>query len=143
MDTLTIARLAREIGVHVETIRFYHRRGLLPEPARSPGGIRQYGQQDLARVRFIKSAQRMGFTLEEITQLLRLEDGAHCQEAREIALHKLAQVQARLRDLTQVERVLRALVEECATASGRIRCPLIEALHTAPLAPPAPALSPP
>jgi MerR family mercuric resistance operon transcriptional regulator len=129
METFTIAKLAREIGVHVETIRFYQRKGLLPAPPRPCGGIRRYGSGDVARVRFIKAAQRMGFTLEEIAQLLRLEDGTHCREAQGIALHKLTEIRARLADLQRVEEILQGMVEKCSTASGSVRCPLVDALR--------------
>ena len=129
MDNLTIAKLAREAGVNVETIRFYQRKGLLHEPPKPLGGIRHYGAAEVARVRFIKAAQRIGFTLEEIAQLLRLEDGARCGEARQIAEHKLADVRSRVADLQRVETALQALVEACSVASGTVRCPLISALH--------------
>lgn len=68
-------------GVNVETIRFYQRKGLLPEPDKPYGSIRRYGETDVTRVRFVKSAQRLGFSLDEIAELLRLEDGTHCEEA--------------------------------------------------------------
>lgn len=129
MGNLTIAKLAREAGVNVETIRFYQRRGLLPEPPRPPGGIRHYGATEVARVRFIKAAQRIGFALDDIGQLLRLEDGTHCLEARKIAELKLADVRARLADLRRVEATLNTLVLACSTASGTVRCPLISALQ--------------
>lgn len=131
-DRLTIGGLARQAGVNVETIRFYQRRGLLSEPERPLGGIRHYTAADVARVRFIKSAQRIGFTLEEIAQLLRLEDGAHCGEAREIAEVKLAEVRARLADLGRIEKALSEMVERCGTARGRVACPLIAALQARP-----------
>jgi MerR family mercuric resistance operon transcriptional regulator len=127
---LTIARLAAEAGVGVETIRFYQRKGLLPEPPRPLGGIRRYGETDVARVRFIKSAQRLGFSLSEVAQLLRLEDGARCGEAREIAALKLAEVRRRLADLHGIETTLVGLIERCASASGRVSCPLISSLKS-------------
>ncbi len=79
---LTIGTLARQAGVNVETIRYYQRRGLLVEPTKPPRGVRHYSGADVARIHFIKSAQRLGFALDEITLLLRLEDGTHCVEAR-------------------------------------------------------------
>ena len=84
-ETLTIGVLAEAAGVNVETIRFYQRKGLMQEPDRPLGGIRRYGEADMARVRFIKSAQRLGFSLDEIADLLKLEDGSQCNEAREQA----------------------------------------------------------
>ncbi|MEW6319805.1 MAG: Hg(II)-responsive transcriptional regulator [Acidobacteriota bacterium] len=126
---LTIGALAAEAGVHVETIRFYQRKRLLPEPARAYGTIRRYGAADVARVRFIKSAQRLGFSLEEIAGLLALEDGRHCAEARTLAEQKLDAVRAKLDDLRRMEAVLAQLVDRCAASRGTISCPLIAALH--------------
>lgn len=131
MQTLTISGVARAAGVNVETIRFYQRRGLLTEPDKPLGGIRRYGEAEVARVLFIKAAQRIGFTLDEIVQLLQLDDGAHCAEARAIAEHKLADVRARLVDLQRIETTLAQLVERCATERGKVCCPLIAALQPA------------
>jgi len=130
-QTLTIGVLADAACVNVETIRFYQRKGLMQQPERPLGGIRRYGNADLARVRFIKSAQRLGFSLDEIADLLQLDDGSHCTEAREQAEHKLADVQARIVDLQRIEGALHGLVERCGTASGQVQCPLITALHEA------------
>lgn len=129
MSKLTIGKLAQAAGVHVETIRFYQRKGLLAEPARPLGGVRGYGAAEVARVRFIKSAQRLGFTLDEIAQLLRLADGTQCVEARTIAEQKLAQVRARLSDLRQMETALLAHIQNCATVGNAAPCPLIDALQ--------------
>ena len=104
--TFTIGALAQAAGVNLETIRFYQRRGLLIEPERPQGGVRRYGEPELARVRFIKSAQRLGFSLDEVTELLKLEDGSHCGQAREQGEKKLADVRARLADLQRIEQAL-------------------------------------
>lgn len=128
-QVLTIGAIARQAGVNVETIRFYHRRGLLPEPQKPLGGVRRYNQGDVARVRFIKSAQRLGFTLDEIGLLLRLDDGTHCAEAREIAEHKLADVRAKLEDLRRIEAALQGLVEACQARESKVSCPLIASLR--------------
>jgi MerR family mercuric resistance operon transcriptional regulator len=125
----TISTLAESAGVNVETIRFYQRKGLMPEPARPYGSIRRYGAVDLARVRFIKSAQRLGFSLDEIGELLKLEDGARCSEARQLAAHKLADVRRKLTDLQRIESVLTALVARCSAVRGRVNCPLIASLQ--------------
>ena len=129
-QALTIGVLARLAGVNVETIRYYQRRGLLPEPRKPVGGVRHYSESDVARIRFIKSAQRLGFTLEEIVLLLKLEDGARCAEAREIAELKLADVRARLTDLQRIEAALSGLVKKCQ-AGGSVSCPLIASLLAA------------
>ena len=130
-ETLTIGVLAETAGVNVETIRFYQRKGLMQKPDRPLGGIRRYGEADQARVRFIKSAQRIGFSLDEVAQLLQLEDGTGCGQAREIATHRLLDVRQRLTDLQRIEAALSALVARCADARGRVACPLIAALQEA------------
>ncbi|MDZ7595086.1 MAG: Hg(II)-responsive transcriptional regulator [Thiobacillus sp.] len=133
MQTFTISKLAQAVGVNVETIRFYQRRGLLTEPAKPLGGIRHYGEAEVARVLFVKAAQRIGFTLDEIAQLLQLDDGAQCSEARAIAELKLADVRQRLQDLQRIEAALALLVDRCASRRGQVSCPLIAALQpTAP-----------
>ena len=129
MQMLTISKLAREAGVNVETIRFYQRRGLLGEPEKPLGGIRRYAQPDVARVLFIKAAQRIGFTLDEIAQLLQLDDGTQCSDARAIAERKLADVRDRLADLQRIETTLAQLVDRCTTKRGKVSCPLIAALQ--------------
>ena len=129
--SLAIGALAEAAGVNVETIRFYQRKGLMQEPGRPLGGIRRYGLSDLARVRFIKSAQRLGFSLDEVADLLKLEDGSNRTEAREQAERKLIDVRARLADLNRIEAVLQGLVDRCCAASGQVRCPMIDALQDA------------
>jgi MerR family mercuric resistance operon transcriptional regulator len=126
---ITIGALADLAGVNVETIRFYQRKGLMPQPERPFRGIRRYGDADLARVRFIKSAQRLGFSLEEVGDLLKLEDGTRCGEARQLAKHKLADVRQKLSDLRRIESVLTALVARCSAVRGRVNCPLIASLQ--------------
>jgi MerR family mercuric resistance operon transcriptional regulator len=108
-QNLTIGTFARVAGVHVETIRFYQRKGLLPEPDNPYGSIRRYGTADVARVQFVKSAQRLGFSLDEISRLLLLDDGTHCDEARELGQKKLAGVRDKLADLRRIEAVLVSL----------------------------------
>ena len=131
MPQPTIAWLAREAAVNVETIRFYQRKQLLDEPPRPLGGVRHYTAEDVARVRFIKSAQRIGFTLAEIAVLLQLEDGAHCREAQAIATHKLEDVQGRIDELQRMAAALQDLVKACGSARGKIKCPLIASLQGA------------
>jgi len=129
MESLTIGAFAKAAGVNVETIRFYQHKGLLPTPDRPYGGIRRYGSADVARVKFVKAAQRLGFSLDEVGQLLKLEDGTHCSEAAELATLRLADVRARLSDLARIEVVLSKLVGECNAHLGNVSCPLVAALH--------------
>lgn len=128
--SLTIGSLAEAALVNLETIRFYQRKGLMPEPKRAQGSIRRYAESDLARLRFIKSAQRLGFSLDEIAELLRLEDGTHCREARNLAELKLLSVRGKLADLQRIESVLNQLVGRCVSARGEVACPLIASLQT-------------
>jgi len=86
--SMTIGDLAKAAGVNVETIRFYQRKGLMPEPDRPVGSIRRYGRTDQSRLSFIKSAKRLGFSLDETAQLLQLEDGESCTQARRQAESK-------------------------------------------------------
>lgn len=130
---LTVGLLAKSAGVNVETIRFYQRKGLLPEPDKPLGGIRRYDPAVLARLRFIKAAQRLGFSLEEVADLLKLDDGSSCREAREQAERKLADVRGKIAELSRIEDALADLVERCCVARGRVRCPLIADLYGAPM----------
>lgn len=126
---LTIGALAAQSAVGVETIRFYQRRNLLRQPTRPPGGIRRYETHDVARVRFIKAAQRLGFSLEEVASLLRLDDGAHCTQARLLAEQKLGDVRSKLAHLRRIEAALVSSIRKCGGARGRVACPLIAALQ--------------
>lgn len=126
---MTVGAFATAAGVNVETIRFYQRKGLVPSPGRSYGTIRRYGESDVARVKFVKSAQRLGFSLDEIADLLALDDGTHCAEARVLAAQKLGDVRAKIDDLRRIELVLAQLVDRCNATRGAITCPIIAALH--------------
>jgi len=128
-ERLTIGAFSAAAGVNVETVRYYQRKGLLAEPDKPSGGIRRYGEADVARVKFIKAAQRLGFSLDEIAGLLALDDGAHCREARVLGQRKLEDVRAKMADLRCIESVLAGLVKDCTSACGRVSCPLIAALR--------------
>lgn len=128
IEGLTIGAVAEAAGVNVETIRFYQRKGLLSQPDKPYGSIRRYGSGDVARVRFVKAAQRLGFSLEEVGSLLKLDDGAHCDDARQLAEQKLADVRSRLADLQRIERRLATLVQDCVRHVD-VACPLIGALQ--------------
>ena len=104
--------------------------GFRPLPQTTPyGSIRRYGETDVTRVRFVKSAQRLGFSLDEIAELLRLEDGTHCEEASSLAEHKLKDVRERMADLARMEAVLSDLVCACHARKGNVSCPLIASLQ--------------
>jgi len=123
--TFTIGTLAKKAGVNVETIRFYQRRGLLVEPVKPFKGVRHYSEHDVQRVRFIKQGQKVGFSLDEILELLSLEDGQHCREAKEIALKKLTLIREHIESLRAMETALSNLVETCANNTESVLCPII------------------
>ena len=125
---MTIGALARSAAVGVETIRYYQRRGLLPQPVRQYGSIRRYSAADAARLRFIRRAQELGFTLEEIGELLKLQDGADRRAVRRIARTRLTQVESRVADLQRMRRALQHVIDDCEHAPGAPRCPIIEAI---------------
>jgi MerR family mercuric resistance operon transcriptional regulator len=123
--SFTIGALAKKAGVNVETIRFYQRRGLLVEPVKPFKGVRHYSERDVQRVRFIKQGQKVGFSLDEILELLSLEDGQHCREAKEIALRKLTLIRERIESLRTMETALSDLVDNCANNTEAVSCPII------------------
>ncbi len=128
MDNLTIGQVAKEAGVHKETIRYYQGLGLVPEPNRRPGSVRRYGRTTIARLRFIKRAQQLGFTLEEVGQLLLLEDGQDCAATRRLAEQKLALIRDRLADFNRMRRLLEDLIGECERGKRPRACPIIATL---------------
>lgn len=129
---LTIGKVAAAAGVNVETVRYYQRCRLVPEPPRPPGGVRRYCAETVARLRFIKRAQELGFTLAEIRRLLALGDPQTCAKARALAAEKLTVVRTRIADLERMRGVLDALIERCDAARGKVACPIIETLAGAP-----------
>jgi len=126
-STLTIGHLARAAGVGVETIRYYQQRGLLPVPEAS-GAYRRYPVALGERIRFVKRAQELGFSLEEISELLQLEDGKDRDAIRAIANARLAQIQHKLDDLTRMQRALTHLVHDCEHTDAAQPCPIIATL---------------
>ncbi len=124
----TIGALAKNAGVNVETIRFYQRRGLLMEPIKPFKGVRHYTERDVQRVQSIKQGQKLGFSLDEVSELLSLEDGQHCREAKNIALKKLVVIRERIEGLRTMETALSNLVESCASNTDSVSCPIIVTL---------------
>ncbi|KFX64430.1 Hg(II)-responsive transcriptional regulator [Paraburkholderia fungorum] len=128
MQEMTIGQLAEAAEVNVETVRYYHRRGLLPAPPRPIGGIRRYPAAILTRLRFIRRSQSLGFSLDEVEALLSLQDGQACNAARAIAEQKFVDVRQRIQDLSMLEVALATLVQRCSTSKGKVSCPLIDTL---------------
>ena len=132
MAAMTIARLAEAGGVGVETVRYYQRRGLLETPAREGGGlgggVRRYGARDVRRLRFIRSAQAAGFTLEQIGELLALDAGEDRARARALADERIAALDVRIAELKAARAALAKLAAACA-ASATGPCPIIAAFE--------------
>ena len=127
IGSLTIARAATAAGVGVETIRYYERRGLIDQPTQKRGAYRRYDERHVARIRFIKRAQELGFTLDEIETLLELEDGTDRASIQKIAAARLEEIRGRIADLKRMEKTLAHLLEHCRSGKSG-KCPIIEAL---------------
>ncbi|MCP9443547.1 MAG: MerR family transcriptional regulator, partial [Nitrospira sp.] len=127
----TIGRLAKAAGVHIQTVRYYERRKLLVPVSRLPSGYRLYDDEALKRLRFIKNAQRLGFTLREIEGLFNLRIGAaiQCRNVQEQASAKLATVEAKIRDLEALARALRSLIGACRKGRRTDDCPILSSLE--------------
>ncbi|WP_338352585.1 Hg(II)-responsive transcriptional regulator [Thalassolituus oleivorans] len=128
MTLFTIGKLAQAAQVSVETIRYYERRSLITQPLKPAHGYRTYPKATLARILFIKRAQELGFTLEEIANLLVLGE-SHCSEVQELAEGKLVSVRAKINDLCRLERVLEDLVIKCRSNPDNTACPIVESLQ--------------
>jgi Hg(II)-responsive transcriptional regulator len=128
MNSLTIGRLAKAAGVGIETIRYYQRRELIPVPKTDLGTFRAYPIEIVDRVRFIKRAQELGFTLDEIGTLLTLDDGTNRRAIRKVAADRLIQIRMKLADLAQMEHALAELIQACETHGRAAKCPIINAL---------------
>jgi len=127
---LTIGDVADAAGVGIETIRYYERRGLVPQPGKAAGAYRRYGARHVGRIRFIKRAQALGFSLEEIATLLELEDGTDRRSIRRIATARLEETRRRIADLRRIEGVLAHLLHECKAHTKAHHCPIIAAITT-------------
>ena len=122
----TIGGLAKSAGVGVETVRYYQRRGLLPEPARPPGEVRRYGEADVRRLKFIRSAQAAGFTLSEIKELIDLDASDDRARARELAQSRVAAIDDKIAELQEARDALAGLATACANKRGG-PCPILRA----------------
>ncbi|HLQ57947.1 MAG TPA: MerR family transcriptional regulator [Gemmatimonadales bacterium] len=128
---LTIGQVASAADVNVQTIRYYERRGLFPTPRRTPAGYRQYADDAVARLRFIKHSQELGFSLQEIQELLglRVRHGAACDVIERKTRQKIDVVQQRIRDLQRMKRTLERLAAACAVRRPTADCPILEVLE--------------
>lgn len=130
-ETLTTGEVAEQADVNVQTVRYYERRELIPEPPRSSGGFRQYSPEHVARIRFIKRAQDLGFTLEEVRELLQLRvtSDADRADVRAVAEDKIDEVEAKIRDLQRIRDTLSHLVEACEGHGSTSECPILHAME--------------
>lgn len=128
MEALTIGKLAKACDVGVETVRYYQRRGLLEAPARggTDGGIWRYGADDLRRLRFIRSAQAAGFTLEQIGELLAMHKTSDREQARALARTQIATLDNKIAEMTQARDALQKLAR-CCDDSSEGPCPILTA----------------
>lgn len=125
---LTIGRVAKLAGVNVETIRYYQRRGLLAEPDKPHMGYRRYPADIVKHIRFIKRAQALGFTLDEVAALLRLEEARACAKTRALAVRKMDMIDHKLTGLTAMREALARLVQQCDAGLPTKGCPIIQVL---------------
>ncbi|WP_018416569.1 Hg(II)-responsive transcriptional regulator [Teredinibacter turnerae] len=123
----TISQLAKSASVNIETIRYYERKKLIDQPKKPLQGYRQYPEETLTKVLFIRRAQHLGFTLSEIDALIEISAGS-CHEVQHLAEHKLDIVQAKIKDLKRLERSLKTLVSSCQSNSDPASCPIIDSL---------------
>ncbi len=129
VTSLTIGKLAQQAGVGIDTVRFYERRRLLPEPARTASGYRLYAPESVARIRFIRRAKDLGFSLDEIDTLLGLHDvGGTKAEVKALTERKLEQIDAKIDHLQRIRTVLKGLSDQCSGEGDISACPIIESL---------------
>jgi MerR family copper efflux transcriptional regulator len=130
MTTMTIGRLAKEAGVNIDTIRYYERNGLIPEPMRRASGYREYQVADFRRLRFILRAKDLGFTLAEIGELLSLSGDKDVRGVKRRAEQRLEQVEYKIKELQRVRRGLKTLVDACPGHGSLEHCPIVAALSS-------------
>lgn len=130
----TIGEIARRAEINISTLRFYERRGLLPEPPRNVYGHRVYDSAEVNRLRFIKRAQRLGFTLAEIKELLKLRESpaANCDRIRDRAADRLQATEKKIEDLLDVRASLEDIIESCHRRDHSDECPAVTVLEAAP-----------
>jgi len=131
MRPLTMGQVAKQAGVGVETVRFYERKGLIQEPPRRDSGYRQYPPEAVRRIRFIKRAQELGFSLKEITELLSLRVDPHttCRDVKRRTEAKIANVDEKLADLQRIKKALTELSAACSGTGPTSQCPILDALE--------------
>ncbi len=132
MDGLTIGRLAKQVGIGIETIRFYERQGLIAPPPRTDSNYRIYPEEEVTRLRFIKRAKNLGFTLNEIKELLFIRHDPHATKAdiKNRTLAKIEDMKQKISDLTGIKKALEHLASSCDGHGSLEECPILEALDS-------------
>lgn len=130
-QSMRSSEVASQAGVNIQTIRYYERRGILPEPKRSDAGYRSYDLQAVRTIRFVKCAQQLGFSLEEIDSLLELAEGGprNCDTAKALATEKISELESKIARLSGMRDSLRRLVVTCDRTPNKRDCPLLEAIE--------------
>ena len=130
MDGFKTSEVARAGGVNLETIRYYERRGLLPKPPRTPAGYRAFNPEAVRRIRFIKQAQALGFSLKDVRELLslRVDPRRSCGDVRARAEAKLADIEEKIRGLHAMKKTLARFIAACSGRGPVSKCPILEAL---------------
>ncbi len=128
MKPTTIGQAAKQLDIHIETIRFYERKGLIEQPQKPEYGYRHYSTDIINRIRFIKRAQELGFTLREIVNLLSLNDQP-CTLVQDIAEQKMNSVQEKVKDLQRLQTALKEMIVQCKSNPDEQHCPIIDALQ--------------
>jgi MerR family mercuric resistance operon transcriptional regulator len=126
--TTTISKVVSTLGINIETVRFYERKNLITQPTKPTTGFRHYPNETVLRIRFIKQAQALGFTLEEVANLLSLNDRP-CNQVQELAERKLSSVKEKMANLHHLENVLQSLLAQCHSNDNKSRCPIIRSLQ--------------
>lgn len=131
MKHLTIGKLARSAGINIETVRYYERIGIMPEPERKDSGYRQYSPEDLSRLKFILHAKELGFSLKEIGELLelRVDPETNCDDVRQQAEIKIADIEEKIKTLQRIRAALLNLTTACRERKQTSECPILEALE--------------
>lgn len=129
---LTISKVAKQANINLETVRYYEKRGLIPEPPRRESGYRIYSEEYVDRIKFIKRAQELGFTLDEIKQLLKISEGGHdAQTVKDFTSEKIAEITCMINDLLRIKSTLKKLSDDCpGSGAPSNKCPIIQALTT-------------
>lgn len=127
---MKIGELSREAGVSIDTVRYYERRGLIPKAERTRSGYRRYSTDDMRRLKFIRHAKELGFTLDEIGQLLSIRsEGSDCASIKAVAEAKARDIESRIKKMTRMKRLLLKLARQCDAKDNLAPCPILRTLE--------------